>query len=135
MRDVRDTLDLIKFLSERDPFVQNKAVINIANGMTAESIVNVDRAKQNGENILESMVDKTVEEFTFRNADEVTMSSRSAVKIKGRSITLNPQLMFQWLVLVEQCCKELSSRFKYELCSFPPALFGTSSLPLQPKRG
>ena len=55
-------------------------------------------------------VDKTVEEFTFRKADEVaTMSSRSAVKIKGQSITINPQLMFQWLVLVGQCCKELSS--------------------------
>ena len=47
--------------------------------MTGESIVNVDRAKQIGENVLESIVDKTVEEFTFRKTDEVvTMSSRSA---------------------------------------------------------
>ena len=78
-RDVRDTLDLINFLRERDPFVQNNALINIANGMTAESIINVDRAKQIGKNILESMVDNFVEEFTFRKANEVvTMSSRSA---------------------------------------------------------
>ena len=47
--------------------------------MTAESIINVDRAKQIGENILESIVDNIVEEFTFRKANEgVTMSSRSA---------------------------------------------------------
>ena len=79
LRDVRDTLDLINFLRERDPFVQNNALINIANGMTAESIINVDRAKQIGKNILESMVDNFVEEFTFRKANEVvTMSSRSA---------------------------------------------------------
>ena len=79
LRDVRDTQDLIKFLRERDPFVQNNALINIANGMTAESIINVDRAKQIGKNILESMVDNFVEEFTFRKASEVaTMSSRSA---------------------------------------------------------
>ena len=79
LRDVRDTLDLINFLRERDPFVQNNALINIANGMTAESIINVDRAKQMGENILESMVDNIAEEFTFRKANEVvTMSSRSA---------------------------------------------------------
>ena len=32
LRDVRDTLDLINFLRERDPFVQNNALINIANG-------------------------------------------------------------------------------------------------------
>ena len=52
LRDVRDTLGLINLLKERDPFVQNNALINIANGMTTESIVNVDRAKQIGENIL-----------------------------------------------------------------------------------
>ena len=79
LRDVRDTLDLINFLRERDPFVQNNALINIANEMTPDSIINVDRAKQIGENILESMVDNIVEEFTFRKANEVvTMSSRSA---------------------------------------------------------
>ena len=52
LRDVRDTLGLINLLKERDPFVQNNALINIANGMTTESIANVDRAKQIGENIL-----------------------------------------------------------------------------------
>ena len=29
LRDVRDTLDLINFLRERDPFVQNNALISI----------------------------------------------------------------------------------------------------------
>ena len=78
LRDVSDTLDLINLLRERDLFIQNNVLINIANGMTVESIVNVDRAKPIGEIILESMVHKTVE-FTFRKADEVvTMSSRSA---------------------------------------------------------
>ena len=60
LRDLRDTLDLINFLRERDPFVQNNALITIANGMTAESIIDVDRAKQIGENILESMADNIV---------------------------------------------------------------------------
>ena len=79
LRDVRDTLDLINFLREIDPFVQNNALINITNGMTAESIINVDRSKQSSENNLESMADNIVEEFTFRKANEVvTMSCRSA---------------------------------------------------------
>ena len=39
--------------------------------------------------------------------------------------------MLQWLVLVGQRCKELSSLFKYKLCSVPPALSESSSLPLQ----
>ena len=52
--------------------------------MTAGGIINVDRAKQIGENILESMVDNIVDELTIRKANEVvTMSSRSA-GISGR---------------------------------------------------
>ena len=51
--------------------------------MTAESIVNVDTAKQMGENILGSMVDKTVEELTFRKADEVATVSPRSAGIKG----------------------------------------------------
>ena len=47
------------------------------------------------------------------------------------SITVNPQLIFQWLVLVGERCRELSSLFKYELYCFPSALFESSSLPLQ----
>ena len=78
LRDVTDTLDLISLLRERHPFVQNNALINITFGLTVESILNVDRAKQIGENILESMVDETVDEFAFRKAHmAVTISSRS----------------------------------------------------------
>ena len=50
------------------------------------------------------------------------------------SLTVNPQLIFQWLVLVRECCRELSSLFKYELYCFPSALFESSSLPLQPNK-
>ena len=50
------------------------------------------------------------------------------------SITVNPQLIFQWLVLVGERCRELSSLFKYELYCFPSALFESSSLPLQPNK-
>ena len=31
-RDVSDTVDLIDYLNERDPFVQNDSLSNIANG-------------------------------------------------------------------------------------------------------
>ena len=50
------------------------------------------------------------------------------------SITVNPQLIFQWVVLVGERCRELSSLFKYELYCFPSALFESSSLPSQPNK-
>ena len=83
----------------------------------------------------EAMVNQTGDDLTFRKANvAVTMSSRSAVEIKGQSPTVNPQLTSQQLVLVGEHCGELSSLFKYELCSFPPALFKSSSRPLQSKQ-
>ena len=35
-RDVSDTLELISYLKEGDPFTQNNSLVNIANGMTAQ---------------------------------------------------------------------------------------------------
>ena len=39
-RDVIDTVDLIDYLNERDPFVQNDSLSIVANGMTAQEGVN-----------------------------------------------------------------------------------------------
>ena len=40
-RDVSDTVDLIDYLNEKDLFVQNDSLFNIANGMTAQERVNI----------------------------------------------------------------------------------------------
>ena len=39
-RDASDTVDLIDYLNERDPFVQNDSLSNVTNGMTAQERVN-----------------------------------------------------------------------------------------------
>ena len=54
-RDVSDTVDLIDYLNERDPFVQNDSLFNIGNGMTAPERVNVEKAREIGVKIVESM--------------------------------------------------------------------------------
>ena len=83
-RDVSDTVDLIDYLNERDPFVQNDSLFNIAKyGMTAQERVNVEKAREIGVKIVESMAGKSTDEFTFRKANQaVTLGSRSTVKIK-----------------------------------------------------
>ena len=47
-RDVGDTVDLIDYLNERDPFVQNDSLSNIVNGMTAQERVKVEKAREIG---------------------------------------------------------------------------------------
>ena len=50
-RDASDTVDLIDYLNERDPFVQNDLLSSVANGMTAQERVNVEKAREIGVNI------------------------------------------------------------------------------------
>ena len=134
-RDVSDTLKLISYLRERSPFVDRECLVNIANGMTAPAGVNVEKSKEVGEKILSSMVGKSVEAFTFRKAEQaVTLASRTTVKVCGTTVTVDPQLLFQRLVMVRDRYQDVPSLFKYELCSYPPALFEKSCLPLQPNK-
>lgn len=133
VRDTKDTLALIDYLRERDPFAENDSLFNIANGMSAKEGVNVEQTGNIGERILSSMTGKAVDEYTFKKADQVvTLASHSTVKVKGESVRVDPQLIFQRLVTIgEHSDDDLMSLFKYELCSYPPALFDASSLPLQ----
>ena len=134
-RDVSNTVDLIDYLNERDPFIQNDSLFNIANGMTAQESVNVENAREIGVKIVESMAGKSTDEFTFRKANQaVTLGSRPTVKIKGEHVNIYPQLLFQRLLTVRECCDDVTSLFQYELCTYPVALFEPSSLPLQPNK-
>ena len=52
-----------------------------------------------------------------------------SVKIDGEDIQIDPQLLFQRLItVINQSPDELESAFKYELCSYPSALFDSSLL-------
>ena len=81
------------------------------------------------------MAGKSTDEFTFRKANqEVTLGSRSTVKIKGEHVNIDPQLLFQRLLTVRERCDDVTSLFQYELCTYPAALFESSSLILQPNK-
>ncbi len=134
-RDLSDTMDILSFIKEHDPFAENDSLVNIANGMTAEKGVNVERSVEVGNKVLESMVNKSVEEFTFRKADHaVTLGSKSNIKVKGQPVKVDPQLIFQRLVFLGERLCDLPSLFKYELCSHPPSLFDAHGLPLEAKK-
>lgn len=81
-RDVSDTVELITFFTERDPFCSQR-LINIANGMTAQEGVNVEKSRQLGEKVLAKMVGKPVKEFTFRKALPSSHTNINNVNRKG----------------------------------------------------
>ena len=131
-RDVSDTLDLMNYFTDHIPFTENNNLFSISNGITAHPWVDLDNSKEKGEHIIQMMVGKSADDFTFRRINQaITLADKSAIKIRGEEIKVDPQFIFQRLATVGERTEELASIFKYELCTYPPALFDSSGLPLE----
>ena len=128
---MEDILKIIRFLQELDPFCPDTSLRGLINGQIAHESVNVDNAKHIGQNILESMVGKTVQDYSFqRKKQAVTLAVKVSVKSDNEVIRVDPQLLFQRLSLIANngSQKEPENLFEYELCTHPPALFDRSGL-------
>ena len=104
----------------------------LVTGVYAHEYVNADDAKTVGQLILDSMVEQSVRDISFqRKTQAVTLAVKTAVKVDGESVQIDPQLLFQRLSLIATngTHDKPASVFKYELCSHPPALFDAYSLP------
>ena len=80
------------------------------------------------------MVDKEVLDHTFKKKDQVvTFDTRLSVSVETgkESVLVDPQLLFQRLSTAGSRCDDLTDVFKYELWSYPPALFHTSYILLE----
>ena len=120
-KDMKDTQEIITFLSTRSPFHEYSTLCNIATGVTADESVDVDCAKQVGDKILNNMMGKSVAQHSFKRKEQVvTLSVKNAVKLKDNVIRIDPQLLFQRLITAGIRHDSLGEVFKYELCSFPP---------------
>lgn len=123
-KDVADTQKMLAFLHERDPFQDDATLHNIVTGVVAQMKVNVDEAKTVGERLLGQMAGERVLEYSFKKKDQaVTMESKSAMKTPDGDINIDPQLLFQRLVIAGTEAGDLSNALQYELCAYPPALF------------
>ena len=52
----------------------------------------------------------------------------------GTAVRLDPQLLYQRLVVAAKAIVDIESVFKYELCSYPPALFDNHLLLREPQK-
>ena len=80
------------------------------NGVHANDIVNVG--------ILMSMTGKFVTEFAFKRSNRaVTLATKSSVKIDGEKIQVDPQLLFQRLIVALKSLDGMEGIFKLSTCS------------------
>ena len=56
------------------------------------------------------------------------MGNKASMKIKDEVVSVDPLLLFQRLVTAGTRCDGLPTIFRYELCSYPPALFESPDL-------
>lgn len=99
---------------------------NICNGIEAKKAVNVDEANRIGEKIILSMKNQNVADYTFKKVNQaITMHSKNTIMIDGDPVTIDPQLLFQRLILLigKMDEEQLRDVFKYELSQRPSALF------------
>ena len=94
-RDKKDTWTLLLALVERNHFTTDTDLINIVTGGHAESSVNVEKAREFGQSILESMTEKRAAEYSFTKSNQaITFSAKSSVKVDGEKIQMDPLLLF-----------------------------------------
>ncbi len=123
-RDMTDTNTLATALQDRNPFRQGAELTNIMTGVCANDQVNVDKAKDIGRNILQSMEGESVSVLVFkRKVQAITMANKSVVRIDGDVVQVDPELMFQRLVVAARGSNNMQDVFKYELCNKPASLF------------
>lgn len=94
--------------------------------MKAEGNVNIDEAAKIGEKIISSMSGQKVEEYTFKKSNSVIKpNAKNALVIDGDIVNIDPQLLFQRLMLITRDMDDTEIRnvFKYELAPKPSALF------------
>ena len=125
-RDMSDIQKLLDVFVERGPFSKSTEKLeSLSTGLVADESVNAADAKNVGDKILASMVDHSVAEYKFSQKNQVkTLASAVHVKTaSGERIEMDPQRLYQRLLITGINDISLPDLFKYELCSFPPSLF------------
>ena len=106
---------------------------NIEAGVTADSAVNVEQAKEFGTRTLQDMIGKNVKEYSFRKSQQaVTLNEKSFIKVNGEVIAVDPQLLFQRLTAAAN--RYVSEVFKNELSGVPSSLFNNTGLMREPQK-
>lgn len=67
--DMKDTRTLLLVLAERNPFTTHTDLINIMTGVHVESSVNVEKAREVGETILDSITGKAAADYSFTKSN------------------------------------------------------------------
>ena len=72
------------------------------------------------------MMGKSAISYIFKRKEQaVTLATKSSIRVEGERVQVDPQLLFQRLVIACMNSDDLGEIFKHEICSYLAALFDT----------
>ena len=82
-------------------------------GVNATGDVDVCRAKEIGQKIMDSMTGIPVAHYTFKRGYQVkTLQSKSSVRVDGQPIHVDPELLFQYLIVAYNSIDDRKALFR-----------------------
>ena len=132
-RDYNDAMKMMKYLEHRNPFEGHKNLVSIETGEEGDEAVNVQLSKEIGQKMVDAMADQPILSISFtRKGMATTMKPRASIEVEGEVIPVDPQLLFQRLVILVQNDETLLQKaLAHELSSHPASLFGNNGLMLE----
>ena len=132
---MKDTHTLLPTMSEINPFAESTSLRNILKVVYATGAVDLFRAKEIGQKIMDSMTGIPVAQYTFKRSDQVTtIQSKSSVDVDGQSIHVDPEFLFQRLIVASNAIDDRKLLFSFELRSYPSALFDDTLMLRAPQK-
>ena len=126
---MKDTHTLLLAMSEINPFAESTSLRNIMTGVKATGDVDVCRAKEIGQKIMDSMTGIPVAHYMFKRSDQVkTLQSKSSVRVDGQPIHVDPELLFQRLVVAYNSIDDRKALFR------AIGLFDDTPMPRTPQK-
>ena len=84
----------------RSLFENTESLYNIATGITTGPKVNADRTEIIGNDIVATIVDQNVFDFSFQHKNQATNMQTTGVIIGEEPINIDPQVLFQHLIVI-----------------------------------
>ena len=124
-RDAKDIQTILDYIKDSNPFTHATTDLHsLSSGLIDDSSVNVDSADQIGSDIITSMQGKSVSEFKFLKKHKVTnLSDAVYVTHNGEKVQIQPEQLYQRLIVAGIDSIEIHELLTYELCSYPSSLF------------
>ena len=126
-RDSADFTLIYDWLSDHSPFAfpTTDGLVNISNGVVAESSANAEQAYELGKTIAEDITGKTFGEVKLKRSHRVTSISAAsnAIAVRGKEVEINSELLLLRVSCITRKPSQMKGYLQYEFARRPPSMF------------